>query len=235
MSPLFYSCVSLLFFPSAFPHLHAWCYCQYSTCFRKEAPLHRWVKTRSGGNLKSRTSCLFSHALGIFHPPALLHWDVFLSPSPLLICSSGVCFSYCLQTASPPPQCPPGSPFCLRTPLSNTPLILSSSRPPVAPPHPPPPYLVDISSHIPAAPLSFPLDPSQEMLPRFQSLVPPGPTRYKEPAAEDPRARTHPGLKGERRGRQTLEQPLGSGRSTGPLDNSEKGPRNLSPGTALSW
>ena len=39
------------------------------------------------------------------------------------------------------------------------------------------------------------------MLPRFQSLVPPGPTRYKKPAAEYPRARM-PRAKGGRK-RQT--------------------------------
>ena len=149
-------------------------------------------------------------------------------------------FLRCLLLLQPPNRLtPPPMPPSLSLPSQDSPiqhptdpfLLLSScgSSPP------PPPYLVDISSHVPAAALSFPLDPSQEMLPRFQSLVPPGPTRYKKPAAEDPRARTRPGLKGETRGRQTLELPLGSGRSTGPLDNSEKGSRNPSPGTALSW
>lgn len=37
-----------------------------------------------------------------YSTPALFHWDVFLSPRALLNCSSGVCFSYCLQTPSLP-------------------------------------------------------------------------------------------------------------------------------------
>ena len=103
---------------------------------QKRGPTTQMGQNKKWGEPEEQESCLFSHALGIFHPPALLHWDVFLSPSPLLICSSGVCFSYSLQTASHTPPCPPRSPFRLRTPLSNTPLILSSSCPPVAPPHP---------------------------------------------------------------------------------------------------
>ena len=128
--------VSLLFFPSAFPHLHAWCYCQYSTCFRKEAPLHRWVKTRSGGNLKSRrVAC--SPMLWGYSTPLLSSTG--MSSSPLPLCSSVPQVSASPTASKPlhtPPQCPPRSPFRLRTPLSNTPLILSSSCPPVAPPHP---------------------------------------------------------------------------------------------------
>ena len=134
-----------------------------------------------------------------YSTPALLHWDVFLSPPALLICSSSVCFSYCLQTPSPPKATSLALPSVSGLPTDPS-LLLSSCG------------------------SSPPLDFSHWFL-----LVQPG-TKNQQLSTPEPEC---PGLKGERRGRQTPEQPLGSGRSTGPLDNSEKGPRNPSPGTAL--
>lgn len=162
-----------------------------------------------------------------YSTPALLHWDVFLSPLALLICSSSVCFSYCLQTPSPPNATSLALPSVSGLP-TNPSLLLSSCG--SSPPPPlilwtsPPRFQLLLYHFLWILPRRCCLDFSHWFL-----LVQPG-TKNQQLSTPEPEC---PGLKGEGRGRQTAEQPLGSGRSTGPLDNSEKGPRNPSPGTAL--
>ena len=189
--------VSLLSFPSAFPTSTPGVPADILPASEKRPHCTDGAKQEAGGggNLKSRTSCLVSHALGILHPCSPP-----LGRLPLPSGSAHLLLKRLLLLLPPNPFTPqrhqPGSPFCLRTPHQSFPPPVLLWLLPT-----PTPYLVDISSQVPAAALSFPLDPSQEMLPRFQSLVPPGPTRYKKPAAEYPRARM-PRAKGGRK-RQT--------------------------------
>ena len=118
-----------------FPHLHAWCSCRYSTCFRKEAPLHRWGKTRSGRSGEPEEQ---DELLGLPCPgdtPPLLS-STGMSSSPLRLCSSAPQVS-ASPTASKPLH-PPMPPAWLSLLSQDSPPTLPSSCPPVAPPHPHP-------------------------------------------------------------------------------------------------
>lgn len=230
--PLFYSsafvfCPFLLLVPTSTPGVPA----DILPASEKRPPYTDGAKQEVGRAEPEEQDELLGLPCSEDTPPLLSSTG--MSSSPLGLCSTVPQVS-ASPTASKPIHSPT-PPVWLFFLSQDSPLILPSSHPPVAPPHPhplscghlsPPTFQLQLCHFLWILPRRCCLDFSHWFF-----LVQPG-TKNQQLSTPEPEC---PGLKGERRGRHTPEQPLGSGRSTGPLDNSEKGPRIPSPGTALPW